>query len=366
MPKKKKKVAVPDRDRARAILDELWAKVLATETLPVRQEIIDSINHSQTGIRFVLPTQLLGKLTNNALDALSLQRKDDDDDEPSDRWDARSFSRHVIAKWNLANQAVLGPSHDPYVGNPLRRPRLDTGLDQMGDRAAWEKLCEILGKAQAKSDPSYTTSVLVETLGAIRDRLRELSFKYVVPPRVSLSQAEMLTTEFLKTRSKGDRGLAVAAALFMAIKDRFGIYKEIRRGVINESDASAKSAGDLECIDNSGNVILAVEVKERRIGDDDVTVALGKARDLSVKELIFCSDGIRTADEKTVEKNFATAWASGTSLYNVTISELMHAVLPILGAEGIKSFVVHIGKQLDAFGTQPSHRNAWKSLLDLL
>lgn len=363
--KKKERISVPDKDRAREILEELWVKVLATEILPAHQEIIDSINHSQTGIRFVLPTQLLGKLTDNALDALSLQRKDDDD-EPSDRWDARSFSRYVIADWNRVNQAVLGPSNDPYVGNPLRRPRLDTGLDQMGDPGAWEKLCEILGDVQAKSDPDYTARVLMETLSAIRDRLRGLSFAYVIPPRVNLPQAQKLVTEFLKTKSKGDRGLGVAAAMFMAIKDRFGVYKEICRGVINELDASAKSAGDLECIDDAGNVMLAVEVKERRIGDDDVNVALGKVRELSVSELIFCSEGIKSAHEKAVGENFARAWASGTRLYSVTIGELMHAVLPILGEEGIRSFIVHIGQQLDAFGTQPLHRKAWKSLLDLL
>ncbi len=213
----------------------------------------------------------------------------------------------------------------------------------------------------------FTETVFIQTLAAIRDRMRDHDFVYVVPPRVSLVQLNELVSKFLSEKSGGERGLAVVAALFAAFGKRLGLYKEVRRGSINASDASTGAAADLECIDPSDKVALAVEVKERQIADDDVAVAIGKAREHDIRELIlFGPDGIAKADEPAVTATFARSWASGTNLYHVTIAELMHGALPILGEEGIMEFVSQIGRQLDAFSTQPKHRRAWKTLLDAL
>jgi hypothetical protein len=352
----------PNRVEAKKILDEVWESVLNDESQTAPQSIHKLVNSDQTAIRFCLPTQLLGKLTDNALDALCLQRGD----APADvsRWDPRGFAAKVVVPWNRSNQNVLGPSGDPYVGNPLRRPRLDSGLDQMADRDEWERLCEVLREVEKTSDKEHTRGVFSQVLTAIRDRLRDLEFVYVVPNRVSLRQAETLVDGFLREKSGGDRGLAVAAALFETVRERLQVYKEVRRSVINAADAATRSVGDLECIGSDGAIVLAVEVKERRIGDDDVHIAIAKTREFAVRELIFCCDGITTADQAAVEKTFANAWASGTNLYQVTIKDLMRGLLPLLGEDGIKTFVTHVGLQLDKFSTQPKHRKAWKLLLD--
>lgn len=72
------------------------------------------------------------------------------------------------------------------------------------------------------------------------------------------------------------------------------------------------------------------------------------------------------AEQDAVARTFASAWASGTNLYHLTIRELMRGVLPLLGESGIRGFIVQVGTQLDKFSTQPGHRKAWKSLLDKL
>ena len=361
----KKRNVSPDRNEARRILQELWIIVLNDESLTAPARVRELVNSDQTAIRFCLPTQLLGKLTDNRLDTLCLQKKKDEP-EGTGRWDPRGFATQVVVPWNRENQNVLGPSSDPYVSNPLRRPRADFGLDQMADREQWEKLGLVLQEIETASDIVKTKTVLLEVLGAIRDRLRDLTFSYVSPERISLTQVERLVARFLSEKSGGDRGLAIAAALFETIKERLNLYKEIRRNVINAADAATKSVGDLECIGHNGNLVLAVEVKERRIGDDDVHIAIGKAREFAVRELIFCCDGVAPADREAVEKTFADAWASGTNLYQLSIGDLMKGILPLVGEQGIKSFVIQVGIQLDKFSTQPRHRKAWKSLLDAL
>lgn len=356
----KKKSITPDRDTARHLLDELWTSVLNDENQETNSTIRGLVNSDQTAIRFCLPTQLLGKLTDSKLDTLCLQRGSGSDG----RWDPRGFATKVIVPWNRANQSVLGKSSDPYVSNPLRRPRVDSGLDQMADRDQWENLCDVLKDVESANNESHTRSILFETLIAIRDRLRDLTFSYVIPERVSFDQAQTIVERFLSEKSGGDRGLAIVAAFFETLRERLQLFKDVRRGVINASDASTKSAGDLECIDQEGRLALAVEVKERKIGDADVHIAVAKAREFSVRELIFCCEGIVSADQVKVAESFSNVWASGTNLYQVTIKELLRGVLPLLGEQATKTFIGHVGKQLDAFSTQPRHRKTWKSLLD--
>lgn len=354
--------SLPDRAKASRLLEQYWELVLNDDDLASTPEINAVINSDLVAVRYCLPTQLLGKLTDPSLDALCLQEKA----SPPGNRDPRSFSAAVVAPWVIRNQKVLGSSAEPYVGNPLRRPRLNEGLDQLRDPERWTGLTAILEDVQGRDDPAYTERVFTQTLAAIRDRMREHAFVYVVPPRVSLLQADGLIRKFLSEKSGGDRGLAVAAALFGAFRERLRLYKEIRRGSINASDASTGAAADLECVGMDGDVVLAVEVKERRIGDNDVVVAVNKARTQNVREIILCTEGIAEADQKAVDDTFARAWASGTSLYHATIAELMRGALPLLGEQGVREFVVQIGQQLDAFSTQPRHRRAWKALLDAL
>jgi hypothetical protein len=188
----KREKTTPDRDLAKELLRDSWNSVLNDESVIAPDAIRKLVEHNQVSIRFCLPTQLLGKLTDSSLDALSLQRGDGE----KGRWDPRGFAAQVVVPWNRENQNVLGASGDPYVSNPLRRPRVDSGLDQMADREGWASLCKILNDVETKNSPEHTKKVFFETLVAIRDRLRGLTFNYVLPDRISLKQAEKLTEEF--------------------------------------------------------------------------------------------------------------------------------------------------------------------------
>jgi len=350
----------PDRVAAAALLQAEWAFVLENEHIVAPAEIRSLVDSKETGCRFCLPTQVLGKLADPKVDALCLQRGDGS----GGRWDPRSFAVAVIVPWNRENQNVLGPSGDPYVSNPLRRPRLDEGLNQLSDPIGWGRLQDLMAEIEARNDPAFTANLLRQVLAAVRDRLKELTFVYNLPQRVSLRQAEELTSAFLAESSGGDRGLAVAAALFETIGRRLGIYQEVRRGAINAADAATNASADLECIGKDGGIALAVEVKERLITEADVETALGKARAYSVTEFLLCTEGVAPSEKAAVDRLFTRAWASGTNLYRTTIIELMHAIFPILGEGGIRDFTVEVGAQLDRFSTQPRHRKAWKNLLD--
>lgn len=360
MAKRTSRAKTPDRTIARDKLNNLWTQVIQTdggETTPKIRELIAS---KQVSIRYCLVTQILGKLADHSLDIMCLQAGN----KAPGQWDPRGFAAQVVAPWVRNNQNVLGSSADPYVSNPLRRPRIDDGLSQMSDRAEWESLSSLLQEIENVNDLGFTETVFLQVLNAILERLKELTFNYVVPPRVSLKQANDLVKRFLSEGSGGDRGLAVVAALFETLRERLSIYREVRRGVINAADSATGAAGDLECVNADGEIVLAVEVKERRVGNDDILIAVAKARQLEVRELLLCTEGVKETDIPAVEVSFANAWASGTNVYQATIGELMQGLLPVLGETGIHTFVSQIGSQLDGFSTQPRHRKAWKELLE--
>jgi hypothetical protein len=183
---------------------------------------------------------------------------------------------------------------------------------------------------------------------------------------VSIGQAHQLADRFLGEPSGGDRGLALAAALFETVRERLGIFTEVRRGAINVADAAGKAAADIECIGPDGGVVLAVEVKERQITQSDIEGAVAKARSLGVRELLFCSHGIVSSDQMVVAHTVERVWASGTNLYEAPLRELVNSFLLLLGEDAIREFVVNVGRQLDRYSTQPRHRRTWKALLDAL
>ena len=115
-------------EAAAATLQEIWASVLsAAEDGPPSDAIEEddgellesirlSVNSNTKTYRYVLPTQLLAKIADPALDCRSLQAGAD----RTGSFDARTIAHQVIVPFDQANDRVLGGSPEPYVNNPVR------------------------------------------------------------------------------------------------------------------------------------------------------------------------------------------------------------------------------------------------------
>ena len=353
--------ASPDPESARELLDELWEIVTQEESGEVNQEIARLVGSGFVSIRYCLPTQLLGKLTDPKLDCLCLQKGSGDSDS---QWDPRSFSNKVIVPWSAENQSVLGTSPDPYVSKPLRKARLEENPQNVKGKEEWVLLYRVLDEVERQDSQEYTRLLMLETLRSIHGKFAELVFEYFVPERVSIEQTEKLIGEFLSEGSGGDRGLSVAAALFETFGKYFGIYEEVKRHAINASDQSTGMAADIECIGGDGKPKLAIEVKERNVTLADVRSAVLKARQASLRELLFNAPDANPPEKEEIADLFARTWASGTNLYRLSIDELIRVGLSLTGEFGRKDFLENVGKQLDEYGTQPSNRKRWKELLE--
>jgi hypothetical protein len=371
--KKKDETEAISFGRARQLLSDYWEAVnrdhdkspevnyIADSSL--RLAIRSSVNHRQVAYRFCLLIQLLGKLTNPAVDCLRLQKKKGDPGDVTG-WDARSLGSKVVAPFNRQQENVLGTSGDPYVGNPMRIPRMFRGDKSKKDVAGWDTLVGVLEQVEEKNEPGFTEAVFRQLLIEMLRRQRSLRFAYPVPPRVSLETTLDLIRRFTSEKSGGDRGQALCAALFDAIGARFGLYSHVRRSAVNASDKATGQGADLECVDSESRVVLAVEVKERSLTLTDLEGTLQKCRQLEIEDIFFAAQGVRAEERAAVDERISSAFASGQNVYIFQLVEFARSILAIGGEAMRRAFLIKVGENLDNWNIQPRHRQAWKALLE--
>ena len=373
MPKSKRPDRVDHQRAAKLLRDEWKAVVSAAESKPtvsfvggvsLCDAIANSINHSQVSYRYCLPIQMLGKLTNPRIDSRRLQRGPNELDPAA--WDARSLGSKVIAPFIKEQESVLGTSGDPYVGNPMRIPRIERKDKTMRDVPGWNRLLDVLDAVEERRSARFTQGVFRQVLLEIYRRQQTLRFSYPIPPRVSLDDALEISERFLSERSGGDRALALAGALFDVIGTHFGLFAQVNRARINASDEAVGQVADLECVDGSGKVVLAVEVKDRELTFADVEGTILKTRNREIQEVFFTAPRMKPGDADKINARLNTAFAAGQSFYVFDFFSLARAVLALGGNAMRRLFLQKVGDHLDTWTTQPSHRQGWKQLLESL
>ncbi len=339
----------------------MWQEALADTSTEIDDDIDELITCSVVSIRYALLTQLLGKLSDPARHTLSIQRGEPATAEAAGRWDARSFCQANVVPWVGETSQVLGTSPDPYVNNPLRRPRLDAGYEPRRDRALWDKLTETLALVQERNDPEYTETQLQLCLASLTRQYNALVVQFDVPQRISLDAAASIVTRYLQEPSGGERPQIIVAALMRAIGQRFNLFDRIDRQGINEADAATDSPGDVICYQHD-EPVLSIEVKDRTVTLDDVDMAILKARRSGITELLFATVTFQT-DDSDVTQRTEREFSLGTNVYQLQIEVLIRALLAIAGEASRVEFLTLVGEELNDQVTQPAHKLAWQELL---
>ena len=164
------------------LLRALWLEIMDEPSPDINDGIDELINCNVVSIRYALITQLLGKLVDSRRDVLSIQLGDANTAEAVGRWDARSFCQTDVVPWVREAGQVLGTSPDPYVNNPLRRPRLDAGDESLRSRQLWDKLVAVLRTVQKTDEPEYTEAQLRLCLVSLAKLYNQLSVQFDVYP----------------------------------------------------------------------------------------------------------------------------------------------------------------------------------------
>jgi len=359
---------IPEHN-AKTILQKYWsslddAKIKEAVDLldnSLSEIIDDCVNSSTKTYRYVLPTQLLAKLEVPSRDCRAVQ----EGANMPGRFDARSLCSQVIVPFDRENYNVLGGSGDPYVNNPLRIPAIvmSHAIAQR-NRADFEKLCRIL--AYVEGHPDKLSHVMICVLSSIRKRLSQISIQYAIPSRLSLNSTRKLLDEFFLERSGGRRLQAVCVALFEEIGVRFGLYEKVNSGNINRADAASGDVADLDCLNEEGETVLSVEVKDRQLTLRDAENTLQSATQANVTEVLFLMRGtIAEADLDAYQDFCQKQFAVGHHVYDISFDGFLTPCLILFGETGRHGFFVRIGKCLDRFG-ELVDRQAWAKLLSTL
>ena len=319
-------------------------------------EVDRLVNSRLVSIRYAILTQLLGKIADPSRSLMAFQLGE----QEAGAWDARSFCTAVVVPWVADNHDVLGTSPDPYVNNPLRRPRLVRDAPNIAYGAEWAALYDFFAPLE-DARRKELKAAFKRCLASVARRLAGQAFKYQIPVRVSLHDLCTTLVAFLSEPSGGHRALAVAAALMRVLGEGFSIFARVEAQGLNEADAAAGAPGDVMCYDEDDHMVLAVEVKDRGLTLADVRSSTRKAReaDAALTNLLFAVPDVKEPEALTAA---LSEWAAGLNVYVVDIVDLAHSAFVLLPEESRPAFLRAIGTELDARGDH-AHRRAWHSAL---
>lgn len=341
-------------------IEEIQSQSQSSLNIPaaIQEAIRNSIISTTKSYRYVLPTQLLAKLIDNTLDCHCVQESSN----LSGSFDARSFCKQIIVPFDRDNHNVLGGSGDPYVNNPLRISAIvPEHRSAQRNISGFDDLRKVLDFAEDHSD--LLTELYNHVLVAIRTRIDRVHIVYPIPNRISMEQMKSLLHTFLSERTGGVRLQAVSVALFQTIGKLFGLYHEVVSRSVNVSDASTRSAADLECVSETREVILAVEVKDRQLTLIDMQDKLNSIRERGIRELLYLvRGGVVEQDTDEVADLSRREFGAGQNLYVCEFVGFLESSLILFQEEGRRNMLQCIGQELDIHADL-SHREAWRELL---
>jgi len=319
-----------------------------------------SINSETKTYRYVLPTQVLAKLVDSNLDCRAVQAGA----ESPGSFDARSVASKVIAPFDQTNERVLGGSGDPYVNNPLRIPAIISAHRQaQKDKPGFDRLCFVLQSVEAAASEEYTQKVFRQVLREVRLRLELVHVTYPFPHRISWEATVDITQAFLSTPSGGDRFEALLAALFEQIGASFGLFADVRRTKSNSADVASGMVADLECVDDQGAIVMAVEAKDRKITIAQLRDKVPLWREAGITEaFVVATEAIKSEDAAAIHETQNVEFVSGHNIYCLSWGSFSSSVFALVGESGRAEFLKRVAAQLDQF-SPIKHRRAWAELL---
>ncbi|GAB3024734.1 hypothetical protein GCM10027285_03150 [Oleiagrimonas citrea] len=353
-------------ERAQQVLEEMWGEVMelpdpAAHRHPrLSQDINDLIQNGGNTYPYMLLTQVLGKATDTSLNTLCIQ----DSSSLGNAWDARSLAAKVTVPWNDANgKPFPGKNADPYVNNPARwknfgaEMRASTRAVEMYDQL--EALVQLAEANEALSAEDILRLVLIEA----RLILEANKQPYFGPKRSSATRILALFDEFLQARSNGVRLQVVCYALYQALAEACPTFGSVSSESTNTSDHSSRRTGDIECVVDD-DVVLAVEIKDRRIRLDDVEATILKARQNGVDNVLFVARVEPIFDdESAIRERARREFENGIDVNFVPFNQLANHILTQLSPNQRTDVLRKVHDALHELGASYVHTRAWTGLL---
>ena len=277
-------------------IDKTLAKQLLLKALDNPIPIKDDIGLSITSIlrgthktyRYVLITALLAKASNNDVDILSLQAKDNS----AGAYDARSLCHKVVVPFEREYLPhSLGDSNEPYLNKPARFTRLATSNAVRGgaDSITLKKLITILSQITNSNDAFAYLSSSIYVLKQIHC---EYESQYSLDINISHSNQEAQSIlDFINDLTLQACDGEICPLVVATIESLSFPQYIILPHNVNESGASSKEIGDidifLEGVNEHKELISSIEIKDKDFTVYDVQHAIVKFQSSGLKRSLF-------------------------------------------------------------------------------
>lgn len=283
-----------DHGLAAERLLEVWNASEIEPELPeeLRTQIQAVHAAPDVAFKYILVTGLLGKLTNPQVHPRALQARS----ELEGAYDARSLCHRVIVPFEQSRGDLFGRSREPLVSKAARHPEHRGDNPQLRNRTLAATLHTTLEAARvANPDAVRAMLTLSLYLGRRRAGLRIVA---EVPPDRNLLRTLTFVSRWIELGRGGASLVSVVAAFVRLLSD--GVVRAYHP---NASDATSRTAGDIEVFGEGGVRLAAYECKQRPLSPSDIRAGLDKAREAGGIEYVFVySAGLETAVEEEIAR----------------------------------------------------------------
>ena len=361
-------------DGAERRLQDLWKEIMSGPDRDfLDQKLIDRIKQvlrgSSKSFRYCLVTQCVGKWLWPDLDARCLQKaRGSAPDTGGKAWDPRSFASAVIVPFELNHwYRVLGGSKDPYVAKPLRRPEisLDPSVVQsIRWKDDWRALFEVVSEIETRGDPELAERVVRQILMEIRRLIAEQKVDFQLPSPATFATHRLIRM-LRRFLAQPSGGLRAQLAVYAALKAP-AYFADVTTHSVTTADEMAGRYGDVQCYDETGQLVLVASVKDVRIRPDDIQHDLGKLEQTKASLAVFAFRGVE--NKESVGKLQARAAETGRDVLVFDGAETYEALSVMLGLateRERRNFVLEMNEVLNLYGARQDKED-WKQLLSLL
>ena len=238
--------------------------------------ITSALNHRHKTYKYVLVTALLAKSANEAVYMLSMQKGGS---TPA-HYDARSLCHKVIVPFEkLSMPGCLENSNEPFCNKPARYVELskDNAVRSGSDK---ELLCKLVDSLPTIATSEEAYKYLKHACWVMKQRHENYLKKFSLGDTlIDVSEFSQLVLDYVYKLTDHTLEGEVCPLIVAELEKLYlGEGYRVVPHKVNESGSSSKEVGDIDVFDANGELVNAIEVKDKDFGEQDVVHAINKFR----------------------------------------------------------------------------------------
>lgn len=282
--------------------------------------------------------------------------------QSDDSYNGRSLDENVVNPFLKANEVPC--SAGPFLSVFRRNIKFELATERgVKDKEAFRAMLTFIDELN-KSDEREVQklfSFLLHEFVAFRSRAT-IALNRV--NRLSLAQSKTLINNLLDTKSGGLLPVLVSVAALQAMSEAYELPWSIEFQNINVADAAKGAGGDIT-VQRNDEIVISIEVTERKIDIDRIrSTFAAKISPNQIENYLFLhSTAEPTSEAKVLAKTY---FAVGHEINFLPTIDWVLIILTTLGNKGREYFIQNLLNLLDQSHIPATLKVAWNRHLQAI